>query len=85
MKNMQIQYTIRRVPKRVDSVLRQKAIREHKSINEVAVDALQRGLGVDGEAHIHHDLDDLAGTWVSDDEFDQAIEAMDQVEPDLWQ
>lgn len=32
----------------------------------------------------HHDLDDLAGTWVDDPAFDQAIEAMDQVDPALW-
>lgn len=28
----------------------------------------------------HHDLDDLAGTWVDDPAFDQAIEAMDRID-----
>ena len=44
----------------------------------------QLGLGLAEEAPRHHDLDDLAGTWVDDPEFDRAIEAMDQVDPELW-
>ena len=43
--------------------------------------ALERGLGLAEEQPRYHDLDDLAGTWVDDPEFDRAIEAMDQVEP----
>jgi hypothetical protein len=30
------------------------------------------------------DLSDLAGTWVDDPAFDQAIRDQDQVDPDLW-
>jgi hypothetical protein len=30
------------------------------------------------------DLRDLAGTWVEDAAFDQAIAGHDQVDPDLW-
>jgi len=26
----------------------------------------------------------LAGTWVQDEEFDKALESMDQVDTDLW-
>jgi hypothetical protein len=29
-------------------------------------------------------LDDLAGTWVHDPEFDKAIEEMHRVDPELW-
>ena len=64
--------------------LRRKAHEEHRSLNEVALRALERGLGMAEEAPRHHDLDDLAGTWVDDPEFDRAIEAMDQVDPELW-
>ena len=31
-----------------------------------------------------HDLDDLAAAWVDDPEFDRVIEAMDQVDLELW-
>ena len=69
---------------RLDRELRRKAHEEHRSLNEVALRALERGLGMAEEAPRHHDLDDLAGTWVDDPEFDRAIEAMDQVDPELW-
>jgi len=78
------QYTIRRVPPRRDLELRRKAHEEHVSLNEMALRALERGLGLTEEAPRHHDLDDLAGTWVDDPEFDRGIEAMDRVDPGLW-
>ena len=74
----QTQYTIRRVPARLDQELRRRAHDEHRSLNEVALRALERGLGLAEEAPRHHDMDDLAGTWVQDPEFDRAIEAMER-------
>jgi hypothetical protein len=37
-----------------------------------------------GEEIVYHDLDDLAGTWVDDPEFDKAIEEQHKVDPELW-
>jgi hypothetical protein len=54
------QYTIRNVPKVVDRALRRRAERLRKSLNEVAVEALARGAGVEAEAKEHHDLEALA-------------------------
>ena len=84
MKRKQPQYTIRQVPLRIDQALRERAHRERRSLNAVAIEALERGLGIAEEAIRHHDLDDLAGTWVHDPAFDQAIEDMDQIDPELW-
>ena len=84
MKRKQPQYTIRQVPLRIDQALRERARRERRSLNAVAIEALERGLGIAEEAIRHHDLDDLAGTWVHDPAFDQAIEDMDQIDPELW-
>jgi len=39
--------------------------------------------GFDDEPVRRHDLDDLAGTWVQDDAFDQAVAAMDRADLDL--
>lgn len=79
------QHTLRKVPPRVDAELRRRAVEEHKSLNEVALQALERGLGLSGQPTRYHDLDDLAGTWVDDPEFDRALEEMDQVDSELWQ
>ena len=84
MNKEHIQYTIRKIPHRVDRDLRRRADEERKSLNEVVLQALERGLDLADAPIRHHDLDDLIGTWVEDPEFDQAIEAMDQVDPELW-
>jgi len=85
MTEKHIQYTLRQVPPHVNSALRKKADEEHKSLNEVTLRALERGLNLADQALRHHDLDDLAGTWVEDPEFDRAIEEMDQIDTELWQ
>lgn len=85
MNERQIQYTLRKIPPQVDRELRRRADEERKSLNEVALQALERGLDLADMPIRHHDLDDLIGTWVEDPEFDQAIEEMDQVDPELWQ
>jgi len=84
MKNMHIQYTLRKVPKQIDQALRQRAKEEQRSLNEVTIEVIERGLGIRGNPIRHHDLDDLIGTWIDDPKFDQAIEEMDQIDSDLW-
>lgn len=54
------------------------------SLNEAAVEAIRRGLGVVENEVVYDDLDDLAGTWQQDDEFDRAIEEQDRVDNDIW-
>jgi hypothetical protein len=79
-----IQYTIRGVPEQFDKVVRREAATTHQSLNTTLVKVLERGLGVVGDAVRHDDLDDLAGSWVKDAEFDRAMMAMDKVDEALW-
>ena len=76
--------TIRRVPERVKRLLQELAKREEKSLNQISLEVLERGLGLTGEDVVYHDLDDLAGTWVDDPDFDRAIEEQHRVDPELW-
>ena len=78
------QYTIRNVPEAVDRELRERARRMGKSLNEAAVEALKRGVGIGEEEMEYHDLDDLIGSWKEDKEFDRVLVEQDQVEPELW-
>jgi hypothetical protein len=39
---------------------------------------------LDALAAKRRDLSDLAGTWVDDPEFDAALEAQSQIDPELW-
>jgi len=85
MKNMQnIQYTIRGVTPVLDRCIREKAVREGQSLNTMAVSLLERGLGLSADAVRYTDLDDLAGTWVNDPAFDDAVAQLQRVEADLW-
>jgi len=79
-----IQYTIRGVTPALDRCIREKAAREGRSLNTTAMSLLERGLGLSAEAVRYTDLDDLAGTWVADPAFDDAVERLHRVEPELW-
>lgn len=79
-----MQYTIRGIPRSVDRALRERARRENRSLNEVAVEALAEGLGVDEGPRQWRDLSDIAGTWVRDPAVERALEEQRQVDPELW-
>jgi plasmid stability protein len=79
------QFTIRGVPARLESALRERARREGRSLNAVVLDSLAAGAGVSAKEVVHEDLDDLVGTWVEDPDFDRAILAQDQVDDQAWE
>ncbi len=78
------QYTIRGVSDRLDRLVREQTEQYGKSMNALLLEALARGFGASEEPAMSHDLDELAGTWVEDSEFDRAIAAFDVVDEDLW-
>lgn len=69
--NAGMQYTIRQIPKQVDQALRAKAKAQKKSLNEVTVEAIQRGLGLGPIGQPKRDLSFMGGM---DDETARAIE-----------
>ena len=78
-----MQYTIRSVPPEVDAALRKRARVTGKSLNQVAIEALAKGVGVN-LLRKRRNLDDIAGTWIEDKAFDEAIAAQDQIDWDMW-
>ncbi|MBI4515206.1 MAG: hypothetical protein HY699_05245 [Deltaproteobacteria bacterium] len=79
-----MQYTLRSIPRRLDAALRRRARAQGKSLHEVAVEAMQRGLDTAVEPVRYRDLHDLAGTWVDDPEFDAALADQHQIDKNLW-
>jgi hypothetical protein len=79
-----MQYTIRNVPNSLDAALRQRAQEQGKSLNEVAIEALARGVGAAEERIRQRDLRFMIGTWEHDPAVDDAIAAQDTVDEDLW-
>jgi hypothetical protein len=78
------QYTIRRVPLVLDAALRRRARREHKSLNEVALEALRRAVDLPEVDRAFDDLDSCIGTWEDDPEFEAVLAAQDRVDEALW-
>jgi plasmid stability protein len=79
-----MQYTIRNIPAHVDRALRERSQREGKSLNEVATEALARGLDVEGHPAKRRDLKAFAGSWVSDRDVDRALDDQRRIDPDMW-
>lgn len=79
-----IQYTLRDVPSFVDHALRARAKTEGRSLNSIVVEVLSIGSGVGSEPPRFHDLDEFAGTWITDPAFDAAIADMDAIDEGLW-
>lgn len=79
-----MQYTLRNIPPSLDRALRQKARREGRSLNEVAVEALRRAMGLGDEPVRHRSLKGIRGTWREDPEFDAALAEQDRIDEELW-
>jgi len=79
-----MQYTLRKIPHDVDKALQQKARIQGRSLNEVAIEALMRGAGIEWGIEKNHDLDFAIGTWVEDPEFEKSISDQRQIDSDLW-
>lgn len=51
-----IQYTVRKIPPKVDEALRSRARKQGKSFNDTLVEALKKGAGVSDKSTIYRDL-----------------------------
>jgi hypothetical protein len=79
-----VQYTLEGVPPAVDAALRERARVSGKSLNEVALEALAQGVGISATPRKRRNLEDIAGSWIEDKAFDEAIADQRQIDEDLW-
>ncbi|NQU40859.1 MAG: hypothetical protein HQ523_12985 [Lentisphaerae bacterium] len=64
--------------------MRETAAEYGQTLNEASLDALKKGIGDGDLPALHHDLDDLAGTWVHDEATEQALNEMRHVDESIW-
>ncbi len=81
--------TVRNLPPELARAIRQKAKREKVSLNRAVIGLLEEaaGLGRGTKPEVlHHDLDDLAGSWSKEEyeEFTEALLEQRQIEPEMW-
>jgi hypothetical protein len=79
-----MQYTLRNVPAVVDALLRRRAQEERKSLNEVTLESIMRGLGLEGEPTPRRDLSDVAGAGAFDETTLDALAEQRRIDEDLW-
>jgi len=79
-----MQYTLRKIPPDVDKAIRRKARKEGRSLNDIALEALAHGAGIDPAIARNHELDFAIGTWVEDSDFDKSIADQRRIDPELW-
>ena len=79
-----MQYTIRKLPVRLDEAIRKRAKEEGKSLNTVAVEALMEAFGLRGSAASHRDVGSLAGSWVEDPAVDEALREQRSIDDEMW-
>jgi predicted CopG family antitoxin len=82
--------TIRRIDDQLAELLKEKARKDQKSINQLLLDTLRSSLGLSSEKKFtaeFHDLDHLFGQW-SEEEFKKIqgkISRERQIDQELWQ
>jgi plasmid stability protein len=79
-----MQYTVRNIPRELDRALRARARREHKSLNEIAIEAMAAAMGLAERPVKHRDLGDIVGTWREDPDTEAALADQRQLDNDSW-
>lgn len=80
------QITIRGIAPEVEKKIRQKAIDNHTSINQVLKEIIHKEFGKGKHKPRGASLRELAGGWSQEnaDEFDLAIRSCEQIDEEMW-
>jgi hypothetical protein len=78
-----MQYTIRSIPSKLDKVLRQRSKATGKSLNEVVIEALKKGAGVNTQETTFDDLDWFIGHKLLSNSFEKDLEWLDSLPKDI--
>ena len=79
-----MQYTLRRIPKQLDAALRKRAERERKTLNQVAVEAMAEGLGLEDTPAPKRSVRDIVGARGKDATLERALDDQRHIDPELW-
>jgi len=80
-----MQYTIRNIPRDLDEALRARARMQGRSLNEVALEALRRDVGLAGSQPKRRDLSPFTGSWIEDPEVDRTLADQRSIDEHMWE
>jgi plasmid stability protein len=75
--------TIDNISDELEKALRSKAEAEGKTVNQLALEALQAAAGARANGK-KRDFSRVAGSWVDEPVFEQVRNAHEQIDPDRW-
>ena len=75
---------LEQLPKAVTDALARKAAQEGKTVPEVALEAMARGLGVQESGTKKRDLSRFRGKWIEDPAVDDALRQFERIDEDKW-
>jgi hypothetical protein len=80
--------TLRNIPVPVQKAIEHKARQKKVSVNRAVIELLEERIGVLEKTNktVHHDLDDLAGSWSKHEAraFERAIRIGRKIDKELW-
>jgi TRAP-type C4-dicarboxylate transport system substrate-binding protein len=80
--------TLRNIPPEIQKAIRSKARQKRISANKAVIEMLQERVGMlEGRSKtVHHDLDELAGSWSASEAtiFAKTVRQMRTLDRDLW-
>lgn len=80
--------TLRNLPPHLDKTIRQRAREKRVSVNKTVITLLEEHLNRDSNKRVvlHHDLDELCGSWTKAEAsaFDQSLAKQRGIDLDLW-
>ncbi|HYX23762.1 MAG TPA: hypothetical protein VFC23_06380 [Thermoanaerobaculia bacterium] len=79
--------TLRNIPPKLQEVIRQRASTDGLSLNKTVLRMLEEAAGQTASGReLHDDLDQLAGTWSTEEAaaFEAALAEQRRVDPELW-
>jgi plasmid stability protein len=76
--------TLSNLPQELDEALQRRAQSEGKTVDQVALEAIRAGLGLESGVIAKRDLSEFAGSWIADPQVDSALRDQDRVDPELW-
>lgn len=82
--HLSMQYTLRNIPKTLDTALRRRAKQEKKTLNEIALEVMADGLGLQKDPKRRRSLSDIAGAQTTDPGLEAALDDQRRIDAELW-
>ena len=80
------QITLRKVPDKIDSLIRLISKKQNRSINKTIINLLEKALGLKDNSNKKRNLSKFAGTWSKVDfaEFEENTKIFNEVDKEIW-